>query len=172
MNWDAIAAVGQAVGALAVVVTLAYLARQVRQANRQALLSSFQHTYDSINHFLESTLASGEVADIVVRGRESYEALSAAERLRFDHFHLIVLNIVESHLFQVDRTADRMEKDYRAWAQENMKAVVQGYLAFPGTRSFWSHVEGFFEPRARTFISATLAETPVTQPGSTVGKDL
>lgn len=162
MNWEAIAAVGQAVGALAVVLTLAYLARQVRQSNRQALLSSFQHTYDSINQFLGATLDSGEVADIVVRGRACYESLSAADRLRFDHFHLIVLNVVESHLFQVDRTADRMEKGYRAWAQENMKVVVQGYFSYPGTRSFWSSIEAFFEPRAREFISGVLEKTPVT----------
>lgn len=163
MNWEAIAAIGQVAGALAVVVTLGYLARQVRQANRQALLSSFQHTTDSTNQFLQATLASGEMADIVMRGRESYQALSSAERLRFDHFHLVVLNIVESHLFQVDRTADAMEQEYRAWAPENMKAVVQAYFAFAGTRAFWSTVEPFFEPRVRRFVSETLDHTPIAR---------
>ncbi|MEQ8331021.1 MAG: hypothetical protein RH859_11230 [Longimicrobiales bacterium] len=165
MNWEAIAAVGEIVGALAVLITLAYLARQVRQANRQNLLASFQHTYDSINQFLESTLASGELAELVVRGRASYEDLTEADRLRFDHFHLVVLNIVESHLFQVERTADSMEKDYRAWATENMKVVVQAYFLFPGTRTFWSNVSAFFEPGVRQFVSDTLRETPVLDAG-------
>ncbi len=164
MNWEAIAAVGEVAGALAVFVTLAYLARQVRQSNRQNLLSSFQHTYDSINQFLESTLASEDVADLVVRGRESYTELNPADRLRFDHFHLVVLNIVESHLFQVERTADALEKDYRAWAQENMRVVVQAYFSFPGTRTFWSNVEAFFEPKVRSFVSNTLKETPIPEP--------
>lgn len=161
MNWDAIAAVGEIVGALAVLLTLAYLARQVKQANRQNLLTSFQHTYDSINQFLQSTLASADVAEIVVRGRRSYEALTPAERLRFDHFHLIVLNIVESHLFQVERTADALEKEYRSWARENMKVVVQAYYAFPGTRTLWSHMAPFFEPNVRDFVTGVLNETPV-----------
>ena len=34
MNWDAIGAVGDAVSAIAVVVSLLYLATQVRQSNR------------------------------------------------------------------------------------------------------------------------------------------
>lgn len=163
MNWEAIAAVGEMVGALAVLLTLAYLARQVRQANRQNLLSSFQHTYDSMNQFLESTLAADDVAELVIRGRVSYNGLSAADRLRFEHFHFIILNIVESHLFQVERTADALEKDYRAWARENMKVVVQAYFAFPGTRDLWSNVAPFVDPDVRGFVTESLEEVPALQ---------
>lgn len=158
MNWEAISAIGEVIGAVAVVVTLAYLARQVRQSNRQNLLAAFQHNYDSTNQFLESTLESAELADIVVRGRESYETLTAPERLRFDHFHLVVLNIVESHLFQVERTAARLEREYARWARQNMKVVVQGYFGFPGTRTLWSHLEPFFEPSVRRFVAEALDE--------------
>ena len=158
MNWDAVAAISQTAGTLAVFITLAYLARQVRQSNRQDLLSSFQHTYDSVNQFLESTLASESIADVVVRGRDSYHALTDSERLRFDHFHLIILNVVESHLFQAERTADTLEKEYQQWAVENMSAVIQAYFSYPGTRSFWSNVEPFFEPKIRAFVAQNLAK--------------
>lgn len=158
MNWDAVAAAAEIVGAIAVVITLAYLARQVRQANRQDLLGAFQHNYDSTNQFLQSTLTSGDLADIVVQGRDSYESLSPSERLRFDHFHLVVLNIVESHLFQVARTADGLERDYASWARENMKVVIQGYFGFPGTRTLWMQLEPYFEPSVRVFVNAALAD--------------
>jgi len=36
MNWDALAAIGQAFGALAVVASLLYLARQVRHSTLQS----------------------------------------------------------------------------------------------------------------------------------------
>lgn len=42
MNWDAIGAVAQIIGAIAVVVTLIYLAGQVRQAARATQAASFQ----------------------------------------------------------------------------------------------------------------------------------
>ena len=163
MTWEAIAAVGQLTGALAVFMTLAYLARQVRQANCQNLLASYQHTYDTINQFLQSTLASADLAEVVVRGRESYAGLNAPDRLRFDHFHLIILNVVESHLFQVERTADPLEKNYRSWAQENMKVVVQGYFSYPGTRVFWSSVEALYEPSIRQFIAKALETQPARE---------
>lgn len=35
MNWDAIGAIGEVVGALAVVISLVYLALQIRQNSRQ-----------------------------------------------------------------------------------------------------------------------------------------
>ena len=40
MNWDAVGAIGEVVGAMAVVVTLAYLAIQVRENSRQLRLTS------------------------------------------------------------------------------------------------------------------------------------
>ena len=43
MNWDAIGAIGEIIGAAAVVLTLFYLAVQIRQSNR---LSSFQTARD------------------------------------------------------------------------------------------------------------------------------
>ena len=36
MNWEAISAIGEIVGALAVVITLVYLAIQVREQNRES----------------------------------------------------------------------------------------------------------------------------------------
>ena len=52
MNWDAVSAIAEIIGAVAVVATLLYLAVQIRQANRQDLLGSFQHMHDTINSFL------------------------------------------------------------------------------------------------------------------------
>lgn len=42
MNWDAIGAIGEIVGAIAVVATLAYLARQMRDNSKQVKLNTTQ----------------------------------------------------------------------------------------------------------------------------------
>ena len=49
MNWDAIGAVGEVVGAAAVVVTLAYLAVQIRRNTRQ---ENFQGLQSAIQLYL------------------------------------------------------------------------------------------------------------------------
>ncbi len=40
MNWDAISAIGEIVGAIAVVVTLIYLGRQIRQGTKATQVSA------------------------------------------------------------------------------------------------------------------------------------
>ena len=92
MNWTALGALGQLAAAVAVLITLVYLAQQVRQSNRQNLLSAFRHTYDSLNEWALAVAESGEVAAIVLRGRQSYNDLGDIERFRFDHVHFAFLN--------------------------------------------------------------------------------
>lgn len=157
MDREAIAVAGRLTGALAAFPTLACLARRVRQANCQNLLSSCQRTDDSINRFLQSSLASAEPAEVVVRVRGSHAGPDAADRLRFDDFHPMIPNLVESHLFQVERTADPLGKDC---------------FPYPGTRAFWTNVEALFEPGIRKFVSTALEAAPVrgTQLSNPTGK--
>jgi len=49
MNWDAIGAVGEVSGAIAVVATLGYLAVQIRQNTSAVRANSAQAFADSIN---------------------------------------------------------------------------------------------------------------------------
>ena len=42
MDWNAVGALGEGLGAVAVVFTLAYLAKQVRQSNRTAKAEAFR----------------------------------------------------------------------------------------------------------------------------------
>ena len=50
MNWDAIGAIGEILGALAVFVTLVYLASQIKQSND---VSRFNASKDIMNQFNE-----------------------------------------------------------------------------------------------------------------------
>ncbi len=52
MNWEAISAVGEIVGATAVVVTLIYVAVQVRHATRETQAVSVQTAYSLDHEFL------------------------------------------------------------------------------------------------------------------------
>jgi hypothetical protein len=154
MDWNALAAAGQLVSALAVLITLVYLARQVRQLNRQDLLNAYRHTYDSLNEWAFSISATNETSDLILRGRQSYGSLSEPERFRFDHLHLVLLNNIESHFYQVQKTS--MDEAYRRWAIENVKALVRGYLDHPGTREFWRNAEQYYEPGIRKLIEETM----------------
>lgn len=151
MDWTALSAIGQIVSAALVLVTLIYLARQVTQSNRQGLLDAFRHTYDSLNQWAYAVAGSEENSGIIMRGRKAYGALSEADRFRFDHLHMVFLNIVEAHFYQVQKTA--MDEAYRKQAMENLAALVRGYLDHPGTLEFWAAAKQYYEPGIHQLVA-------------------
>ena len=135
VNWDAIGAVGEIVGSLAVLVTLVYLAMQVRHFKQQTMITSYQHTISSLNEFADQVSSSESLAEIIARGRTSYTSLTPVERLRFDHIYLRLLNSVESWYLQVLQTTEA--GPYRDEQLRNIRVVINKFCAFPGVSEFW-----------------------------------
>jgi len=64
MNWDAIGAIGEMIGAVAVVITLVYLAIQVRQDTKSVRASTYQSVAEALadgSYKLVGTVASENV---------------------------------------------------------------------------------------------------------------
>ena len=80
MSWEVVGAIGEWAGAIAVVVTLFYLARQIRHAN---LTSQAEAERDWITAWIEGISNLGtdaETANIVQRGMSDYESLTRPEQ--------------------------------------------------------------------------------------------
>ena len=140
MNWDAIGAIGETVGAIAVIATLIYLASQIRQLKQQNAQATMQHIADSMNHFMDM-LASEANASLVVQGKESYKRLSEADKLRFFAIHARFLNTVGVWYLQVCRTYSPSERDETI---ENLKENIRFFCDNPGFRELWSELREEF----------------------------
>jgi hypothetical protein len=68
MNWDAIGAIGETVGAVAVVISLVYLAIQMRSQNRETRLSTINSSLTTWNSLMAMVAENSELADIWNRG--------------------------------------------------------------------------------------------------------
>jgi hypothetical protein len=144
MNWDAIGAIGELVGAAAVVITLIYLSRQIRQANEQGEIEAFRHTWDNLNQLCDVLAESKEKAGIVTRGRQDLASLDPEEELIFEHIHIRLLNTLESWHLQIERAS--RPGDHRQRQLENLSGIAAGYLGHPGTRELWARIGYYFEP--------------------------
>lgn len=82
MNWDAIGAIGEIVGATAVFASLVYLAVQIRNQNRESRVSAM---HDISVGFREAILpmASEDMATIFVKANRDYDSLTDVEAMRF-----------------------------------------------------------------------------------------
>ena len=96
MNWDAIGAVGEIIGAIAVVATLIYLSTQIRQNNK--LLSS-DSRQTLVSNDLTSLISNVENSDVFAK-LVSKELLSAEEQLRLSFFFALDLRNREFEYFE------------------------------------------------------------------------
>ena len=136
MDWNAVGAIGEIVGAVAVVATLLYLSIQIREGNKQAELEGFRHTLDGFNQWMGHVIASKETASLLRRGRESLASLDEDERVQFEHLHIRFLNVLEGWYRSVDLTS--RDDEYRSVQLENFEAAVHFFLSHPGTREVWN----------------------------------
>jgi hypothetical protein len=80
MNWEALGAIGQIVGVVVVIITLVYLAIQVRQnstALRLSASSSYQATYSAVELAISTTPG---LAEILLKSQKEQD-LTEAEKL-------------------------------------------------------------------------------------------
>jgi hypothetical protein len=84
MNWEALGAIAEALGAVGVIVTLAYLATQIRQNSRLLRASTSAATAQVNNSQSQYLIQDAEVARIWWDGLADRESLSEADRRRFD----------------------------------------------------------------------------------------
>ncbi len=87
VNWGAIEALGDIVGTFAVVVSLVYLATQLRQVNKISKAEAEREWFQSWHEITRNLGARAEVATLVRKGLHDYESLSLDERAQF-HSHV------------------------------------------------------------------------------------
>lgn len=99
MNWDAIGAIGEIVGASAVFVSLVYLASQIRIQNREARAASVHEFMRDFSAAI-SRLIDPEMADIAVMAVEDFDSLSPSQRLRLVVHLTASVRVFEDGYFQ------------------------------------------------------------------------
>ncbi len=85
-------AVGEIVGAIAVIFTLVYLARQIRENSRQVRISSIASINQLINEGFDPIYANKEYVEIWFNGLASRANLDPIDRQLFDLFMARLMN--------------------------------------------------------------------------------
>jgi len=130
MNWEAIGAVGEILGALAVLITLVYLALQVRQNTQQVKLGSIQAVNASNDSAFEPIYIP-ENSKIFTKGQQSYADLTDHEK---QVFHMLMTRLIASF----DSTS--YQYLHGAYDKELYWGTAQFYHQFitsPGGAQWW-----------------------------------
>jgi len=92
MNWGAAGAIGEILGAVAVVITVLYLAAQIKQSNRQSASDAGFAVVSEMSRFDELVFSNPEVSKLLVKMKRD-EDLSDEERLRSESIADRFINI-------------------------------------------------------------------------------
>jgi hypothetical protein len=131
VNWEAISAIGQVVGALAVVISLIYLAGEVRSNARATRHASIRSTSDAFTRWLQQLAEHPHLAELYYRGIHEFESLEGADLVRFSALMDQVFRNVEDMYYQ------HLEGhlDPRVWHE--FEVAVRDINGYPGVQAWW-----------------------------------
>jgi hypothetical protein len=130
-----LAELSQVVASLGVIVSLIFVALELRKNTAQSKLSNYSDMIDRYNAVYSITNDIG-MSELIVRGRRSYAALSDAEKLSFGHYLEQVCIANESSLIYDDSVVHRKGLSSSLWAKH-----IRFHLGFPGAREWFDEFE-------------------------------
>ena len=83
MNWEALGAIGEILGAFGVILTLAYLARQIRESNQAVRQAAMQEVLSLNSQLLSQLGTDNELAALWIRGCADSGDLPDSERVQY-----------------------------------------------------------------------------------------
>jgi len=155
MNWTAIGATGELLGAIGVIASLLYLARQMRGAVADQRRGAAQAVFTKMNTVYESASANPQLADVYLRGTANLSALSPAEAMQFSALLITFVRSYEEllHYKRADAIGD--------WVWESVELVVLETLSTPGALEWWAKRRSWFTSAFQDHVASVLPKEAV-----------
>jgi hypothetical protein len=153
VNWEAIGAVGEVLGAAGVIISLLYLAVQIRGDARAKRASAVHEQSDAYRDFLRMMASDKELAAIYLCGLRDFGAIKDAELVRFGSALGCLFRVFEEAFFQ--RKEGHL--DEQLW--NGFEAPMADMLAYPGAREWWSTRSHWYSKPFQELIASKISES-------------
>ena len=137
---------GEFVGAIAVVVTLAYLAIQIRQNTGATRAASHHAIVEALNRGNLAQAEDAELAQIWVSGSEDRGCLNEAQRQRFDMLLLSYFHVFDSLWYSAK--IGTAERDLLLSEEKGFVHLMNS----PGVYDWWRANPYAFSPEFRSYM--------------------
>ena len=158
MNWDAIGAIAEVVGVVGILVSLMYLAVQIRQNTRQissnieaTRLAAFEHNIESGNRIRELYILHPELSELFLKATKQYQDLSSTDRFRFS---MLLRNTFSSMQGAYVR---QLSLEHDPYGVEGIETVMDELLSNQGVRQVITSIKPDWRPEFRKFVDSRLA---------------
>jgi hypothetical protein len=143
VNWEAIGALGEVLGAAAVVATLLYVSRQLREQNRALTTTVRDSAFQQLQEWNYQIMADARLGHLFQRGAATgdWDEFSPEERSRLIHTFYSFFKVFEN--IYVHTAEGSLPPE--VWDRNCQ--VFFAYAAQPGCRHYWQHRRGALDNR-------------------------
>ena len=154
MPIDLMANYAEVFGGIAVIVSLLYLAFQVRANTREQRHRARYDQFEIQSTIYDSMISDSDTAKLFLKANQDYESLTDEERIRFGTANLKSLHAF--HLVMEMRDDGLIDDD----TFKGFEQFLMGSLSAPGSRYWWKHMQfpQYVAPRVRDHFDRLLAE--------------
>lgn len=165
INWEAINAIAQLISSIGVIVSLCYLAVQVRYNTRVTRLSAQDAATTALRDVTRPFAENLEVGLLWRKGLEDLSLLSPDEKARFFHVAFQFLKAMETiHFHYIYGVME--EQIWKGWRE-----LYRHYLHSPGLVFYWNLRHELFSDRFQEFVSGLEKPEQILTVGNLLGEE-
>ena len=150
MNLNDLANVGQVIGALAVVISLIYVAFQIRQNTSAVRSATAQAVHDNYADWYMSLMGDAELNRIAIKGLKDYSSLDEIEKAQFIEVFMAFISYSQNAFYQW------REKSLSPALWGGWELLVMNLLASPGGKEFWKERGYVFGSEYRDYVEKVI----------------
>jgi hypothetical protein len=157
INWDAFGALAEALGAVAVIMSVLYLAVQIRSQTQEARLAATRELSAELRRMLETIALDKEFSEIYQAAIYDYEGLDSNDRMRISYSWQAMFRLIEQqHLHTVHGSIDPVYL-------ESVERVFREFVKNRGVVSFWQLSRHSYAEDFCTYIDQLIAQAEATE---------
>jgi hypothetical protein len=156
MNWTAITAFAEVVGAAAVVISLVYLAMQIRQNTRAVRGAMYDSMVCTNIEFLHALAVDGALAAKFERAVDEWGTLAPDDQRQANFVFFQMFRLWENAYYQ------SRQGTLEPWLWQSWRHLMLSYFGRAGVQNWWHSRRKVFSADYREFLeSAPQLEDPM-----------
>jgi hypothetical protein len=148
MDWITIGAITQVIGSLAVIISLIYLAKEVKNGMKSLKTTIRDSSFHNLMEWNYYMISEPDLAWIFQQGCKNIDSLNEKERIRFVHISFSLFKLYENlYLHYLDKSIN-----LETWEFNNI--ALKAYAIQPGLNFYWEQRKFLFHPSFQKFVDS------------------
>jgi hypothetical protein len=161
VSLESLGNIGELLSGIVVVITLFYLAFQIRQNTQSLRSESYARALERVAEMQARFASDSDLSDLLLKGVRDAQVLTEVDRARFSWAFYEMFGAFEFMFHQAEKGV--LEDDvWRRWS-----ATMLFWISLPGVRSWWrlkpAPFTASFSSHVDSLISASLSDPAANQ---------